>query len=46
MCSCGTGVPDPTEKKQLKGYHFSSDTEVIAAAESWLDEQTSEFFFL
>jgi len=29
----------------LKGRHFSSDAEVIAAAETWLDEQTSEFFF-
>jgi len=24
-------------KKPLKGRHFSSDTEVIAAAETWLD---------
>ena len=31
-------------KKQLKGCHFSSDMEVIAAAETWLDEQPSEFF--
>jgi len=31
-------------KKQLKGHHFSSDEEVIAAAETWLDEQPSEFF--
>jgi len=31
-------------KKQLKGRHFSSDAEVIAAAETWLDGQTSEFF--
>ena len=31
-------------KKQLKGRHFSSDEEVIAAAEIWLDGQTSEFF--
>jgi len=30
-------------KKQLKGRHFSSDAEVIAAAETWLDGQTSEF---
>jgi hypothetical protein len=30
-------------KKQLKGRHFSSDAEVIAAA-TWLDGQTSEFF--
>jgi len=29
----------------LKGRHFSSDAEVIAAAETWLDEQPSEFFF-
>jgi hypothetical protein len=32
-------------KKQLKGGHFSSDAEVIAAAETWLDGQPSEFFF-
>jgi len=32
------------EKKQLKGRHFSSDGEVIAAAETWLDGQLSEFF--
>jgi len=35
----------PGLKKQLKGRHFSSDTEVIAAAETWLDRQTSESFF-
>jgi len=34
----------PGQKKQLKGRHFSSDVEVIAAAETWLDEQLSEFF--
>jgi len=28
----------------LKGRHFSSDTEVIAAAETWLDGQPSELF--
>jgi len=28
----------------MKGRHFSSDAEVIAAAETWLDGQTSEFF--
>ena len=33
-------------EKQLKGRHFSSDAEVIAAAETWLDGQPSEFFFL
>jgi len=31
-------------RKQSKGRHFSSDTEVIAAAETWLDGQPSEFF--
>ena len=35
----------PDWKKQLKGRHFSSDAEVIAAAETWLDGQTSDFFF-
>jgi len=31
-------------KKQLKGCHFSSEVEVIAAAETWLDGQPSELF--
>jgi len=31
--------------KQLKGRHFSSDAEVIASAETWLDGQPSEFLF-
>jgi len=31
-------------KKQLKGRHFSSDVEVIAAAETWLDGQPTELF--
>ena len=30
--------------RQLKCRHFSSDAEVIAAAETWLDGQPSEFF--
>jgi hypothetical protein len=30
--------------KQLKGRNFSSDTEVIAAAETWLDGQHPEYF--
>ena len=34
----------PGLKKQLKGCHFSSDTEVIAAMETCLDGQPSEFF--
>ena len=34
----------PDWKKQLKGRHFSSDAEVIAAAETWLDGQLSELF--
>jgi len=33
----------PGLKKQLKG-HFLSDVEVIAAVETWLDGQSSEFF--
>jgi len=28
----------------LKVRHFSSDVEVTAAVETWLDGQTSEFF--
>jgi len=32
-------------KKQMKGRHFSPDAEVIAAAETWLAGQTSDFFF-
>jgi hypothetical protein len=31
-------------KKQLKGCQFSSDVEVIAAVETWLDGQLCEFF--
>jgi len=34
----------PGLKKQLKFRHFSSDAEVIAAAETWLDGQASDFF--
>jgi len=33
-------------KKELKGRHFSSDAEVIAATETWLDGQPSEFFLV
>jgi hypothetical protein len=32
-------------KKQLKVHHFSSEAEVIAATETWLDGQYSDFFF-
>ena len=35
----------PGLKKQLKGQYFLSDTEVIAAMETWLDGQLTEFFF-
>jgi len=35
----------PGLKNQLKGHHFLSDVEVIAAAETWLNGQPSEFFF-
>jgi len=33
----------PGLKKQLKSRHFSSDAEVITAAETWLDGQISNF---
>jgi len=36
--------PWPGLKKKLKGRHFSSDAEVIAAEETWLDGQPSGFF--
>ena len=35
----------PDWKKQVKSRHFSSNAEVIAATETWLDGQPSEFFF-
>jgi len=35
----------PGLKKQLKSRHFLYDMEVIAATETWLDRQPSEFFF-
>ena len=35
----------PGLKEQLKGHHFSSEVEVIAAAETWLDGQAPEFVF-
>jgi hypothetical protein len=28
----------------LKGHHFSSNVDVITAAETWLDWQISDFF--
>jgi len=34
----------PGLKRQMKGRHFSSDAEVTAAAETWLDGQLYEFF--
>ena len=36
----------PGLKTQLKSHNFSSDAEVIAAAETWLEGPTSEFFLL
>jgi len=46
--SLDLALPDyhlfPGWKKQLKGRQFSSDTEVIAAAETWLNGQIFEFF--
>jgi len=47
-CSPDLAPPDchlfPGLKNQLKGRHFSSDADVIAAAETCLDGQNSEFF--
>jgi len=34
----------PGLKKQLKGRHFSSDVEVISAAETWLTDNLLNFF--
>ena len=34
----------PGLKKQLKVRHFSSNAELIAAAETWFDGQPSDFF--
>ena len=34
----------PGLKKQLKDCHFLSNAEIIAATETWLDGQPSEFF--
>ena len=34
----------PNLKKALKGRKFSNDSEVIAAAEQYFSDQTSEFF--
>jgi len=36
----------PGLRKQMKGRHFSSYEETIAAAETWLDGQPSDIFFL
>jgi len=41
---CWTTTCSLDWKKQLKGHHFSSGAEVIAATETWLDGQPSEFF--
>ena len=34
----------PDRKETIESRHFSSDAPVIAAAETWLDGQPSEFF--
>ena len=36
--------PFPGLKKKMEGLHFSSDEEVVAAAETWLERQSSDFF--
>jgi hypothetical protein len=41
----GSGLlPVPWTEKTIKVHHFSSNTEVIAVAETWLDEQLLNFF--
>ena len=40
--SADKSLARPDWKKQLKVPHFSSDAEVIAVAETWLDGQPSE----
>ena len=42
---CRTTTCSLDWKKQLKVRHFSSDAEVNAAAETWLDGQPSDFVF-
>ena len=37
-------LTDKKKKKQFEDCHFSSYAEVIAAAETWLDGQISDFF--
>ena len=44
--SADKSLARPDWKKQLKGRHFSSEAEVIAAAETWLDGQLSELFLI
>jgi len=48
FCRSGpVGPPSvPWTEKQLKCRHFSSDAEVIAAAETWLHGQNSDFFWV
>jgi histone-lysine N-methyltransferase SETMAR len=36
----------PGLKKQLRSRHISSNMEVTAAVETWLNRQPAEFFFL
>jgi hypothetical protein len=36
-------LKDILKEKKLEGHHFLSDTEVIAAAETWLEGRPSEF---
>jgi len=38
--------PVPWIKNKLEGRYFSSDAEVIAAAETWLDWQITDFFWV
>ena len=42
--SADKSLARPDWKSNRKGSHISSDAKVIAAAETWLDGQTSELF--
>ena len=46
LCIKYRGADKSLTLRDWKGRHFSSHAEGIAAAETWLDEQPSEFFWV
>jgi len=42
--SVPVGLPPVPWTEKTKGPHFSSNAEVVVAAETWLDGQSSDFF--